>query len=156
MSGGFATHRKSSWTSLEKHEPSVLLVKTKERMPHNYIHHKGHWVTSKIGGNSSSKHKQSRGEMTLTKYPASRTRMQNKAQMAGYTHLRMHCRYWPTKKDREWYKCEMKFGWRFNPMQGNPDRKIGKLIIAALRANWNDSLESILIFPPTEGRFIFT
>ena len=24
MSGGFATHRKSSWTSLEKHEPSVL------------------------------------------------------------------------------------------------------------------------------------
>ena len=70
--------------------------------------------------------------MTLTKYPASRTRMQNKAQMAGYTHLRMHCRYWPTKKDREWNKCELKFGsWRFNPTQGKPDRKIGKLIITA-------------------------
>ena len=134
MSGRFATHRKSSWIDgllWKSMNLQSSLVKTKERMSHNYIHHKGHWVTSKIGGNSSSKHKQSRGEMTLTKYPASRTRMQNKAQMAGYTHLRMHCRYWPTKKDREWNKCELKFVWRFNPMQGNPDRKIGKLIITA-------------------------
>ena len=43
-------------------------------------------------------------------------------------------------------KCKMRLGRRLIQWKGKPGRKIGKLIITALRPNWNASLQIILIF----------